>query len=53
MGSINNGSVTCSRGRSGIFKAYEIESSLAALTGRFEGQGNRCKFFGSFGGLRR
>jgi hypothetical protein len=53
MGSINNGSVTCSTGLSGSFRAYEIESSLAALTGRFEAQGNGCQSFGSFGGLRR
>jgi len=53
MGSLRNGTASCSNGLSGTFTAYEIESSLAAMTGRFEGQGNGCQFFGTLGGLRR
>jgi hypothetical protein len=51
--SLKNGTASCSNGATGTFVAYEIESSLTAMTGRFEGQGNGCQFFGTLGGLRR
>jgi len=53
MGRLSNGTVSCSNGASGTFIAYEIEWSLAAMTGRFEGQGGGCQFFGTIGGLRQ
>jgi hypothetical protein len=53
MGSVNNGTLSCTDGTIGTFSAFEIETSISGITGRTSSSSNVCTFSGRFGGVRR
>ena len=51
MGALN-GTFTCSNGAIGTFQAFEMQVTIASISGRFVGKNQFCNTSGRFGGVR-